>query len=225
MVRVGNGNDQKVFVVDIKTLPSSLRFRDELRCTAGLEELRLLDHSPPVFQLFLDFCQTPQEPVKYRPGQYSTEPWITTSAAAWVLAVELRVRKFEKYALSQFIQNCAIVVKGPWKYIEEHAVDGSPLSRFSKHWIAWNTSLSSWWGHEYRDLEAADLAEQVTPETRDPRVFDIDHWYSNCGDDFNALCEHNPVHQEQQRQRHARKARPPPAEWGAGQELQAQYGS
>lgn len=110
-------------------------------------------------------------------------------------------------------------------YIEERAVSGSPLSRFSNHWIAWNTSFSNCWTHEYVGLEAADLAENVTPETRDPRVFDIDHWYKDCGDDFNALCEHDPFHREQQRQRQARKSRPPAAEWGAEQEVQAQHRS
>ena len=174
------------------------------------------------FQLFLDFCQQPKEPVKYRPGQYSTGPWASDSAAAWILAVEVRARRFEKYALSQFVQNCAVMAKGPWEYIEECAASGSSLRRFSRHWIAWNTSFANWWTHEYVGLEGADLARAVTPETRDPRIFDIDHWDKDCGDDLNALCEHDPIRRQQKEERDARKLRPPPAEWGAEQERRAQ---
>lgn len=208
--------------MDIKTLRASPRFRDELRGTEGSEYLCLHDHPPLVFQLFLDFCQRPIEPIKYRPGHYSVEPWVSSSAAAWILSVELRARRFEKYALSQFIQNCAIIAKGPWADIEDRAPEGSSLCKFSKHWIAWNTSLSHSWTHEYLGLEAAELAKFVTSETRDPRIFDIDHWFRECGDDFNALCEHNPLHREQQREAQARESKPPPVEWGADEELKAQ---
>lgn len=222
MVRVRDENEDKVFTVEIKTLRSSPRFREELRETEGLAELCLDDHPPLVFQLFLDFCQEPLEPIRYQPGHYSKDPWASSSVAAWLLSVELRARRFEKYALSHFIQNCAIIAKGPWAYIEEHVPDGSSLCKFSKHWIAWNTSLSHSWTHEYLGLEAAELAKFVTSETRDPRIFDIDHWFRECGDDLNAQCEHNPLRREQQREKQARASKLPPVEWGADQELKAQ---
>jgi hypothetical protein len=221
-VRVYYEKEEKVFTVDVKTLRSSPWFRDKLRQTSEPEELRLDGHSPLTFQLFLDFCQQPKEPIKYQPGQYSTDPWASNSAAAWVLAVELKARRFEKYALSQFVQNCAIMIKAPWEYIEERAASGSSLSRFSRYWVAWNTSLANPWTHEYVGLEAADLAKYVTPETRDPRIFDIDHWDNDCGNDLNAVCEHDPISRIQKREQDARTLRPPPAEWGAEQERRAQ---
>ena len=221
-VRVSNDYEETVFTVDIKTLRSSPQFRDKLYEAPGPEEVLLGGHSPLAFQLFLDFCQHPEEPIHYRPGQYSTDPWASNSATAWVLAAELKARRFEKYALSQFVQNCSIVAKGPWEYIEERAASGSSLSRFSRHWVAWNTYFANPWTHEYVGLEAADLARYVTTETRDPRTLNIDHWYKDCGDDLNALCEHDPMRRKQRREQDARALRPPPAEWGAEQERRQQ---
>lgn len=218
---VGEGDRTQSFTVDIKTLRSSPQFRDELG--QGLLDLVLPDHDPLAFKLFLDFCQDPQEPIKYQGGRYSTEPWMTSSTDACILAVALKARRFEKYALSQFIQNCAIIVTGPWKQIEECTHSDAAISKFSKHWIAWNISLSNWWSHEFVGLDAAASTEQVTSETRDPRIFDLDHWYQACGNDFNALCQHNPIHRKQQQQKEAKNSRAAPPEWGADSERRVNH--
>lgn len=221
VVRVGEGQEQELFTVDVKTLRSAARFRDELSHDKGLQEFELPDHSPQVFRLFLEFCQKPHDPITYRPGQYSPEPWLSASAAAWVLAVHLRARRFEKYALSQLIQNCAVALEGPWEYVEQHTIEGSALRRFSNHWIAWNAWLSNCDTHEYRDLRAASLARYVTPNTQDPRKIALDHWYSFCGDDMNTTCEHDPISRQQQREKQSRTERPPPDNWGYSDEMSA----
>ena len=198
------------------------RFRDELANTSSLQDFRLLNHSPLAFRLFLDFCQKPVDPVTYRPLQYSPEPWSSAAAVAWVLAVELRARRFEKYALSHFIQNCAIAVQGPWAYVESRTDEDSSLRRFSDHWVAWNVWLSNGNADEYNDLQAVALATLVKPSTRDPRIYDIDHWYQLCGANVNATCEHDPMQRQRQRERQARAERPPPDQWGRKEELKAQ---
>ena len=185
---------------------------------AGLGELSLPRHVPLAFQLFLDFYQEPSEPIGYKPCQYSKGPWATKSTDAWLLAVELGARRLEKYAVSQFVQNCAIAIDGPWQLIEERAEVGSALLRFSNHWVAWNASFSSGKPNEYLALDAAKLVVDVTRDTRDPRIFDIEHWYDTCGDNLNALCRHNPIHLHQRQQQQARQTRPPPLEWGSEQE-------
>jgi len=136
-------------------------------------------------------------------------------AAAWILGHHLDAVMFQKYALSQFIQNCAIAPRGPWKFIEEKAPAQSPLLRFSNHWVAWNSSLSGSGPNEYTSLNAAKLADQVKTSTRDPRILDMNHWYMDCGNNINAKCTHDPIFRGEERERDRLKARLPPTEWGA----------
>lgn len=81
--------------------------------------------------------------------------------------------------------------------------------------MAWNTSLSGPGVNEYSGLKAANLATQVKASTRDPRILELEHWYSSCGDDINAKCEHDPIFLENEREKRRLERRPPPPEWGA----------
>lgn len=76
--------------------------------------------------------------------------------------------------------------------IEKEAAWKSPLRRFSEHWIAWNFRLAAGGPSEFANLEAAQRANEVTQTTRDPRIYDLEHWYSDCGDKLNPSCSHDP---------------------------------
>ena len=167
----------------------------------------------------MDWAKRPKRSVIYTPGQYSDEPWISKAVTAWFLGKLLGATAFQEYALSQFIQNCAIAVRGPWKLIEEEAPARSPLLRFSNHWVAWNAHLSGPGLNEYTGLRAAHYAKEVTPAMRDPRTFDMKHWYSDCGDDINAKCAHDPVVRANQLHQEQLSKRPPPPVWGVEYEL------
>lgn len=176
---------------------------------------------PLVFEMFIKWSKKPQKPILYQSSQYSEDPWISKAVPAWVLARRLGAPRFEMYALSQFIQNCAIALQGPWKFIEDNVPPASSLSRFSNHWVAWNTYLSGSGANEYTGLNATRYASQVKASTRDPRILDLDHWYSDCGSNINAECEHDPIIQEQKRQAKLLRNRPPPPEWGVEAEARA----
>ncbi len=164
--------------------------------------------------MFVEWAKRPKPPIIYAPGQYSDEPWLSNAAAAWLLGHRLDAAIFQEYALSQFIQNCALALRGPWNLIEESAPTKSPLRRFSNHWVAWNTSLSGPYLTEYTHLNAAKHANQVRPSTRDPRILDLIHWYLDCGNNINAQCDHDPIFRENQREKERFRKRTPPAVWG-----------
>ncbi|KAH0561970.1 hypothetical protein GP486_003321 [Trichoglossum hirsutum] len=192
------------------------------RCTSGSRDIIDLDEDDPVvFDLFLKWLRNPDPPITYNPDGQSQEPWLSNSAAAWILGKKLRTTEgFKKYALSQFIQNCALAAFGPWDTIEREAPPGSPLRRFSDHWVAWNCRLSGSGANEFTGLHAALRAPLVPENTRDPRIYDIEHWYSSCGDGMHPGCIHDPI----TRQENIDEAnRPPPeplVEWGRSFELQ-----
>lgn len=95
---------------------------------------------------------------------------------------------FMHYALSQFVLNCALADLETWRMIEKEAIKGTDLRKFSDHWVAWNASLGQ---SELFKLEASSLAHKITPDTRDPRTYNLDHWHMRCGADLGATCEHN----------------------------------
>jgi len=104
--------------------------------------------------------------------------------------------------------------------IEREAPPKSPLRRFSDHWVAWNCRLAGPGVNEFTGLLAARRAPFVPEKARDPRIYDIEHWYSSCGDDMHPGCTHDPI----TRQEKIDEAnRPPPAvpvEWGCSFEAQ-----
>ncbi|KAI4185118.1 MAG: hypothetical protein L6R41_004325 [Letrouitia leprolyta] len=179
----------------------------------------LPDEASTVAEMYIDWIKTPKQPIIYTPGQYSDEPWLSNAAAAWLLGHQLDATRFQEYALSQFIQNCALVLRGPWKMIEESAPVDSPLRRFSNHWVAWDASLSGSLLNEYENLIAAEQADQVRSSTRDPRTLDLNHWYLDCGNDINAQCDHDPIFRANQWEKERLRKRAPPPVWGADYEL------
>lgn len=169
--------------------------------------------------MFLEWAKMPKPPIIYAAGRYSDEPWISNAAAAWLLGHRLKAALFQEYALSQFVQNCALAVRGPWRLIEEKAPAQSPLLRFSEHWVAWNCSLSGPGLNEYTGTSAAKYADQVKPSTRDPRTMELSHWYSDCGNDINAKCAHDPIFLANQRKKDLFRKRTPPPVLGVEYEL------
>ena len=98
---------------------------------------------------------------------------------------------FEKFALSQFIQNCVLLDVSTWKYIETKSSPHSPLRLFSNHWIAWNFHFAAGGPSEFMGLRATEKVDSITETTKDPRIYDLDHWYSDCAKSFNPGCSHD----------------------------------
>lgn len=76
--------------------------------------------------------------------------------------------------------------------------------------------------HEYKGLRAAKrYAKLIGPDTRDPRVYELEHWYSECGRNVNAQCEHDPLAKKRKKEIEERRRQAPPAIWGAEEEARA----
>jgi hypothetical protein len=104
-VAISTGSKTKTFQVPKASLCRQSTYFSKKECT-GIIVLEDLD--PVTFALFCQWVHKPAKPVEYRAEEYTEESWISNAAAAWVLAKKLRAPQFEKYALSQLIQNCAL---------------------------------------------------------------------------------------------------------------------
>jgi hypothetical protein len=191
-VRVGTGNAARQFTIRKEMLCGSSEYFNGRCRSSGETCIRLGEDDPVAFDMFVHWLLQKEEPISYKPNSYSEEPWRSKSATAWLLARKLRAAQFKRFALSQFVQNCALSDLSTWVCIEKEAVSKSPLRRFSEHWIAWNFHLAAGGPSELADLEAAQRANLVTQTTRDPRIYDLEHWYSDCGDNLNPSCSHDP---------------------------------
>ena len=176
-----------------------------LRCRLPYENAVLLR--------FEKWINHPCLPKVYVPGSYSPDFWTSCALPMWFLAHEIGACVLERFALSHFIQNCALSLFGPWALIEQKAPWDSSLQRFSDYWVAWNYSLAGSEGGEYAGLRATHLAAEITDETRDPRIFDLEHWYSPCRGSFNLPCEHDPVYRKE-KLKAARKVQETAEDWG-----------
>ena len=222
IIRVGTGINQQLFHLESTALCEASAFiRSYLHSLAPSEpnSVDLPDEDATAVEMFVDWAKTPKPPIIYTVGQYSDEPWTSNAAAAWLLGHRLDAASFQEYALSQFVQNCALAIRGPWRLIEEKAPAQSPLLRFSKHWVAWNSSLCGPGLNEYTGTNAAKYADQVKPSTRDPRIMDLNHWYLDCGNEINAKCTHDPIFRANEQVKERLRKRTPPAVVGVGYEL------
>ncbi|KAJ4123226.1 hypothetical protein NW768_009756 [Fusarium equiseti] len=145
------------------------------------------------------FCRWAQDPKAFDDPSEDVcmqEPWLSNTAAAWILGQGIEAKEFQSSCLKVFIKNCALAPFGPWKEIEERAKDKSPLVRFSNHWVAWIFSTVQSVPQEFEGLKAVARAKKLTRYIEDPRVFDQDHWYSTCGDHISPHCAHHPKAKE-----------------------------
>jgi hypothetical protein len=201
-IQIGDGFQSKTFhsVVDVLSSHSA-RMNDFFNNCPTFNVLIFPKWEPSIFELFEQFTLSSQQPVLYQPCQYYTEEqWDERALHACFLAIDLDAQHFLRYALSIFIQNCALESYETWEGIEEKLGKGNPLRRFSDHWIAWNSYLAGDITHEYTGLAAEPLVTLVTDETNDPRIMELEHWFSECGDSFNSKCDHDPVEQERRYQ-------------------------
>lgn len=171
-----------------------------------------------VIELFFAWDTQRDSPIPFTPLQYSDEPWRSHAAQAWIMGNKIETEDFEKYALSQFILNCGLADMDIFERIERSVPETASLRRFSNHWVAWNHSLAAG-ESEFGHLEAAKLSNVATPNTRDPRIYDLDHWYLSCGDDINAKCDHDPAVKQAALDASKQKDTPKPQEWGREWEL------
>ncbi|KAH6678224.1 hypothetical protein B0J14DRAFT_582208 [Halenospora varia] len=221
-IRAGNGNNVKVFHSSkVLLCRASALFTDALRDISS-DHLDLPNADPTSVELFINWINTPSEPITYESERYTAEPWPSKAASTWVFAKNIKAKDFERYALSQFIQNCSSLAFGPWEYIEREVKLKRPLRRFSDHWIAWNFYLAGEGDNEFTGLDAAGLGCFVTDKTRDPRTYDIEHWYHRCGDKFTTDCLHHPIARREKLERDKIEEEEPVEEWGRSFELQRQ---
>lgn len=189
---------------------------------AALDPSHLHEHDPDVQALYTTWSASRPPPPPYDASPLPNaagvvalsrrNPWTTKAAAAWVLSQQLRDPGFEAYSLAQLIQHCGTAPFGPWHFIEARCPPGSSIRRFANHWVAWNASFTAGGSGagEFAGLAATGLvARVVRGETRDPRTFELAHWFSACGDELAAKCDHDPV---VRRRREWERARPPPKE-------------
>jgi hypothetical protein len=222
-VQVGSEQSLKIFMVN-KTLLCGAsdycrrRFAPESRYK--YEPIILNDFEPLIFELFLQWISNPAPGIIYDPDGLPQEPWLSNAATTWFLGKRLQCSDdFDRYALSQFIQNCAFMAFGPWEMIEKETTKGS-LSRFSDHWVAWNYRLAGPGLNEYSGLRATRILPTVP--LRDPRTFDIEHWYSDCWSYMRPGCLHDPI-TRLEKSEEAKRPKPfPPAHWGSFAELQSE---
>lgn len=194
-VRVGRDDKQETYFISAALLPLSCQYLSTRLSSSDSEErsIDLPNENPDVFDLYREWIHNPRDPEPYDPEQACEDMWISNAASAWLLGKRLEAAWFQKYALAQFIQTCALEPFGPWKYVEMYAPPKSPLVRFSNHYIAWNLYFIGTGTNEFEGLNARQLVPLVDKTTHDPRVYDIEHWYSNCGNKFAAGCTHDPI--------------------------------
>ncbi|RDI87048.1 hypothetical protein Vi05172_g2963 [Venturia inaequalis] len=189
-------------------------FDEVLSNTEPKSECEIRCH-PLVFGQFIDWVNNPRHPIRYKASAYSDEFWIEHAASAWFLSVELQAASFERYALSQFIQNCSMALFGPWDFIEKNALAGSSLRKFSEYWVAWNSRLAGKGRSEYAGLKATESVILTTDQTKDPRNYSLEHWFSPCGRSFDACSVHDASIQGKKKDVKERRIHRPSVEWGA----------
>lgn len=219
-VQVGAEENLEIFIINKSLLSEAsgyCRSRFALGPRHQNEPIIINNFDPLIFDIFLQWISSPAPRVAYDPDSLPQEPWLSHAAKTWLLGKRLQCSDhFDKYALSQFIQHCAFMAFGPWEMIEKEASKGS-LSYFSDHWVAWNYNLAGPGVNEYSGLRATSLSVPA----RDPRTFDIEHWYSECGKYMRPRCLHDPITRLEKSEEAKRKPFPP-AHWGRSAELQRQ---
>ncbi|KAI8715953.1 hypothetical protein NCS52_01104400 [Fusarium sp. LHS14.1] len=123
---------------------------------------------------------------------YKGEPWLSNTAKAWVVSRKFEAPKYGDYCLKMFINNCALAPLGPWQYVQDNTPPDSPIRRFSNHYVAWKVNILRGLPSEFDGLEAVTLAAEANGDIEDPRQYNYAHWYSPCGDQVDAACEHSP---------------------------------
>jgi hypothetical protein len=209
-VIVGSAGKAKAFQIERDLIRHLSPFIRDALWNPWENEISLDKYEPVAFDLFSKWIHGHETPEVYIPIQLSEEPWLSNGADICLLAMKLQCLNFEKEALFHFIRYCALAPFGPWAQIEREAPQQSPLRRFSNHWVAWNFYLSACGKSEYMSLEAASFASQVTGQTRDPRIFDIEHWFSRCGDSLATGCSHDPVSRQEELEQKAVRRKPLP---------------
>lgn len=210
-IKVGSAGKAKTFQIERDFICYLSPFiRNILSNPWVTNEISLERYEPVAFELFSKWIHGHEIPEVYISIQDSEEPWLSYGVDICLLAMKLRCPDFEKEALVHFIQSCALAPFGPWAQIEREAPQETSLRRFSNHWVAWNFYLSGCGNNEYTSLEATSFVGLVTGETRDPRILDMEHWFSGCGDSLISGCSHDPVSRQEKLQQNAVRMRPLP---------------
>ncbi|KAH8585938.1 hypothetical protein B0O99DRAFT_529707, partial [Bisporella sp. PMI_857] len=207
-IKVGSGRKAKTFQVDRDLICSLSPFIRSKLSNPFRKEVLLETHVPASFDLFSKWLQGLLTPESYLSIRDSEEPWLSHGADICLLAMDLQCPQFEREALQKFTWSCALAPFGPWAQIEREAAQQTPLRRFSNYWIAWNFHLAGSGRNEYDGLEATTLASNITGQTQDPRVFEIEHWFERCGASLAPECDHDPVARLEKLRRKALNRKP-----------------
>lgn len=221
-VQVGSGAAIKIFTLDAELFYNNTAYTPDSHTSKAEGSLKLPQHNAAVFELFVNWIKNQEKPIPYMPNEFSPEPWLSLSAHACILGQKLQAHQFEAYALSQFITNCGLAELSTWEFIEKEALPESTIRLFSDHWIAWNCYILGTENSEYDDLRASGLSVFVTEDTRDPRIYELDHWYSTCGQHLDPDCSHDPIFKINQ-QEEANRVKKPVSDWGRDLELDVSW--
>ena len=194
-VQVGSGANTTSFTLDrTAALAASTFLADHGADLPSVEPVSLAADDPALFSMFAQWLQQRRPPVTAPADPYSSEPWLSSSADAYLLGQRLRAPAFAEFCLSQFIRHSGRAPRGVWARIEAQARAASPLRRFGNHWVAWRCHGAGPEADDagYVGLGAAALAADVTDLTGDPRLYDFEHWAAGCADSVAPTCEHNP---------------------------------
>ena len=118
--------------------------------------------------------------------------WKTAAERAWIIGDKLQAVEFTQYALGKVIQYAELLDIHCMEYIYESALPNSALRLFCSEWVSWwvlqNRSRHLWESTRNREFQR-DRQRGLYSGAQDPRRFEVQHWYSQCGK-LKTPCQH-----------------------------------
>jgi hypothetical protein len=159
----------------------------------------LAQDSPVAFELFIDWLYSNNKQARNfcLTGATDSESWRLYAGEAYVLADKLVAVDFSRFALSRVIQNAHLLDVYDMEFIYEDTLPNTPLRLFAARWARWRCSLrpTLWESSHNGELQRERRYREPHMDNQivlDPRGFEIEHWYSECGR-TGAPCNHATV--------------------------------
>ena len=169
------------------------------------------------FQLFVDWLylhtrrKAPTNFDLYHKPNSNSTGWVTAAERAWILGDKLQAVEFTQYALGKVIQYAELLDIHCMERIYETALPDSALRLFCSEWVSWwvdrNRSRHLWESTRNRELQR-DRRRGLRERPRDPRRFEVLHWYSPCGK-LGTPCQHATRSTERRRPNTQRRSAEP----------------
>ncbi|OCL07429.1 hypothetical protein AOQ84DRAFT_377688 [Glonium stellatum] len=144
-----------------------------------------LSHDNPIaFGLFIDWLyDSNKSPQNFKiDKKVDSEVWKYYAEDACILANKLFATDFSKFSLSKLIQNAHTLDIHSMEYIYEETLPTTPVRLFCAQWACWRCSSRPTLWESTRNLELRkDRRYLHNRIAEDPRRYEIEHWYSDCG--------------------------------------------